>query len=350
MNIKKWGTIAGETVFLYTLINKNGMKVSLTNIGAGIQSVFVKDRLNVFEDVVLGYDTAEGYKKDPFYIGTVVGRYANRIAGGKVMLDGKEYQLTVKDGGFHHHGGKVGFNKKIWQGKPFANNEGLGVTFGLISPDGEEGFPGNLQVRVTYTLNDQDQLIADFWAETDKTTLINLTQHVYFNLAGQNSGTAMDHVMLLPSTQYLPVNNSVVPTGELVPVNRTPFDFTEAKTIGHDIDMDDEQLHLGTGYDHSWVLKPERSEELTLAAKIFEQQSGRLLTVYTTEPALHVYTGNWLDGSVTGKENARYQKRDAFCLETQNYPDAPNKAHFPSAQLHPGETYRSRTIFEFGLI
>lgn len=349
MNIKKWGTIDGETVFLYTLINKNGTTVSLTNIGAGIQSVFVKDRLNVFEDVVLGYDTAEGYQNDPFYIGTVVGRYANRIAGGKVMLDGKEYQLTVKDGGFHHHGGKVGFNKKVWKGQPFVNNDGLGVVFSLTSRDGEEGFPGNLHVKVTYTLNDQDQLVADFWAETDKTTLINLTQHAYFNLAGQNSGTAMEHVMMLPSTQYLPVNNSVVPTGELASVAKTPFNFTEAKKISRDIEQDDEQLSLGTGYDHSWVLKPERSDQLILAAKVFEQQSGRLLTVYTTEPALHVYTGNWLDGSVTGKESARYQQRDAFCLETQNYPDAPNKAHFPSAQLRPGETYQSRTIFEFGL-
>lgn len=349
LDIKEWGTIENQTVYRYTLTNKNGMQVCLSNIGAAIQSVFVKDKLGVFEDVVLGYDTAAGYQHDPFYIGTVVGRYANRIAGAKVTIDGTTWQLTAKEGGFHHHGGKEGFNKKIWTPVLFDKSAGLGIMFSLSSPHGDEGFPGNLQLQVKYTLTDYDQLIVEYKCQADKSTVINLTQHSYFNLAGHNKGSIAGHQLEVNATQYLPVNENIVPQGNIADVYNTPFDFRIFKPIGQDINQDHEQLSLGAGYDHSWVLKKERSAELVLAAQATEAQSGRKLTVYTTEPAVHIYTGNFLDGSVQGKDGYFYQRRDGFCLETQNYPDSPNKPHFPSAVLKAGEVFSSKTIFEFGL-
>ena len=347
--IKEWGTVANQKVYLYSLTNKNGMRVSLSNIGAAIQSVFVKDKNGVFDDVVLGYDTVAGYQHDPFYTGTIVGRYANRIAGAMVEIEGKTWQLTAKEGGFHHHGGKEGFNKKIWTPVLLDKSEGLGLTFSLFSPDGDEGFPGNLQVTVKYTLNDHDQLIVEYSCETDKSTVINLTQHAYFNLAGHNKGSITDHQLQVNAKQYLPVNDMVVPNGNLADISGTPFDFSMPKPIGQDIDADHEQINLGSGYDHSWVLKKEHSQEVVLAVQATEDKSGRKLTVYTTEPALHIYTGNFLDGSVKGKDGYAYQRREGFCLETQNYPDSPNKPHFPSALLKAGEVFSSKTIFEFGL-
>ena len=349
LDIKEWGTIENQTVYRYTLINKNGMRVCLSNIGAAVQSVFVKDKNGVFEDVVLGYDTVEGYWHDPFYIGTVVGRYANRIAGAKVTIDGKTWQLTAKDGGFHHHGGKEGFNKKIWTPVLFDKSEGLGLLFSLVSPDGDEGFPGNLEVQVKYTLTDYDQLIVEYKCQADKSTVINLTQHSYFNLGGHNKGSVTDHQLEVNATHYLPVNNMIVPNGNIADVIGSPFDFRFFKQLGRDIDLDHEQINLGSGYDHSWVLKKERSSELVLAAQATEDKSGRKLTVYTTEPAVHIYTGNFLDGTVKGKDGYAYQHRDGFCLETQNYPDSPNKPHFPSAILKAGEVFSSKTVFEFGL-
>ncbi|WPU96086.1 aldose epimerase family protein [Mucilaginibacter sabulilitoris] len=350
LEIKEWGTIAGQQVFLYTLSNKNGTRVVLSNIGAAIQSVFVKDKNGNFVDVVLGYDTIEGYANDPFYIGTVVGRYANRIAGAKVDIDGTIWQLTAKEGGFHHHGGREGFNKKVWTPIAFDKTQGIGLMFSLLSPDGDEGFPGNLQVKVKYTLNDDDRLIVEYECHTDKSTVINLTQHTYFNLAGHNQGSITGHYLKVNAAQYLPVNDMIVPNGNLADVIGSPFDFSDPKQIGRDIDADDEQVALGSGYDHSWVLKNKRSPELLLAAQATESTSGRKLTVYTTEPALHIYTGNFLDGSVQGKDGYHYQRRDGFCLETQNFPDSPNKPHFPSAILKAGELFSSKTIFEFGLV
>ncbi|MGF7039883.1 aldose epimerase family protein [Mucilaginibacter lappiensis] len=349
LDIKDWGAVANQKVYLYTLTNKNGMRVSLSNIGAAIQSVFVKDKNGVFDDVVLGYDTVASYQHDPFYMGTIVGRYANRIAGAKVEIEGKTWQLTAKEGGFHHHGGKEGFNKKIWTPVLFDKSEGLGLTFSLFSPDGDEGFPGNLQVTVKYTLNDDDQLTVEYSCETDKSTVINLTQHAYFNLAGHNKGSITDHQLRVDAKQYLPVNSMIVPNGNLADVAGTSFDFSTPKPIGRDIDADHEQINLGSGYDHSWVLKKGRSQELVLAAQATEDKSGRKLTVHTTEPALHIYTGNFLDGSVKGKDGYAYRRREGFCLETQNYPDSPNKPHFPSAILKASEIFSSKTIFEFGL-
>jgi aldose 1-epimerase len=350
LDIKEWGKVENQKIYLYTLTNKNGMKISLSNMGAAVKSVFVKDKNGVFDDVVLGYDTVQGYVDDPFYIGTIVGRYANRIVGAKVNIDGTTWQLTAKEGGFHHHGGKEGFNKKVWVPVLFDKTEGLSLMFSLLSPDGEEGFPGNLKINVKYTLNNKDQLIVDYSAQADQTTLINLTQHSYFNLAGHDKGSVLDHELMVNATRYLPVNSMIVPNGNLGDVSGSPFDFRLPKAIGRDIDLDHEQINLGSGYDHSWVLKRERSPELVLAAQVTEAKGGRKLTVFTTEPAIHIYTGNFLDGSVMGKDGYFYQRRDGFCLETQNYPDSPNKPHFPSALLKAGEVFSSKTIFEFGLV
>jgi len=344
-----WGEFNGHTIFLYELSNDNGVKVSVTNFGAAIQSLSVPDHRGNMADVVLGYDDLQGYVDDQFYIGTIVGRFANRIAGGKVVINGATHQLTVKDGGFHHHGGKVGFNKKVWQSRSFNNEHGVGVILEYLSVDGEEGFPGNLTTTVTYTLNNQNQLIVDFDAVTDQSTLINLTQHAYFNLAGHNAGSILDHQLQLPLAKYLPVNAMQVPEGTLTPVSGTPFDFTEPVAIGERINEDNAQLVLSRGYDHSWVVKKEDSDELKLAATVFEPISKRGLNVFTTEPAIHIYTGNFLDETCIGKQNSNYPFRSGLCLETQHYPDAPNKPHFPSTVLNPGEQFKSRTIFEFGV-
>jgi len=346
---KNWGEYNGHQIFLYELSNDNGIKASITNFGAAIQSLSVPDNQGNMADVVLGYDDLQGYIDDQFYIGTVVGRFANRIAGGKVEINGTTHQLTVKDGGFHHHGGKVGFNKKVWQSKSFNNEDGVGVILEYLSEDGEEGFPGNLTTIVTYTLNNQNQLIVDFAAKTDQSTLINLTQHAYFNLAGHDAGSILDHQLMLPLTDYLPVNAMQVPEGTLTPVSGTPFDFTEPTAIGKRINEDNVQLVLSRGYDHSWVVKKQDSDELKLAATVFESGSKRTLNVFTTEPAIHIYTSNFLDETIIGKQNSSYPFRSGLCLETQHYPDAPNKHHFPSTQLNPGEEFKSRTIFEFGI-
>jgi aldose 1-epimerase len=346
--LQHWGNINGRDIYLYHLHNANGVEVDVTNFGATITAITTPDRVGNFADIAFGYNNLQGYINDDHYIGAIVGRYANRIAGGLVELDGKFHQLTVKPGGYHHHGGAVGFNKKVWNPALIINNGSPAIKMEYLSPDGEEGFPGNLLVTVTYTLNDQNQLIVDFLAKTDKTTLLNLTQHTYFNLAGHASGSILEHELMMPLNSYLPVNKSQVPRGEIAPVSGTPFDFKCAKAIGKEINGDDEQLILSDGYDHSWVIKNENSDELKLAAQVIEPGSGRILTVYTTEPAVHLYPGNALDG-VFGKDGAVYTRRSGFCLETQQYPDSPNQPHFPNTVLREGEVYKSRTIFEFGI-
>ncbi|SHM59254.1 aldose epimerase family protein [Mucilaginibacter sp. OK098] len=346
--LKHWGTIEGQDIYLYHLQNANGIGVDITNFGASVTAITTPDKEGNFTDIAFGYDNLQGYINDNHYIGAIVGRYANRIAGGLVELDGKFHQLTVKPGGYHHHGGAIGFNKKVWKPTFIMNNGSPSVKMEYLSPDGEEGFPGNLLVTVTYTLNDQDQLIVDLSAKTDKTTLLNLTQHTYFNLAGHASGNILEHELMMPLNSYLPVTKSQVPHGEIAPVNGTPFDFKTPKAIGKDIDAGDEQLILSDGYDHSWVIKGENSDELTLAAQVTEAGSGRVLTVYTTEPAVHLYPGNALDGAV-GKDGAIYTRRSGFCLETQQYPDSPNQPHFPNTVLREGEIFKSKTIFEFGI-
>jgi aldose 1-epimerase len=262
-------------------------------------------------------------------------------------LDGEQYQLSVKPGGFHHHGGAVGFNKKVWSAKHFAHKGETGVILEYVSPDGEEGFPGQLTTTVTYTLNNKNQLVVDFNAKTTKTTLVNLTQHAYFNLSGQAGSSILDHELMLPLPNYLPVNQLQVPSGIVKPVKGTPFDFTTPTKIGQRINQDNEQLKLGAGYDHSFVIKEQDSPGLLTAASVTEKQSGRVLNVYTTEPSVHLYTGNFIEDNSPGKAGEKYMYRSGFCLETQHYPDAPNHPHFPSTVLKPGETFTSKTIFEF---
>lgn len=344
IQIKEWGRVGDEIINLYTVANTNGIKVSIANFGAAVQSIIVPDNGGKPVDIVLGYDSLAGYENDDYYIGTVVGRYANRIAGGKVNIEGQDYQLTVKEGGFHHHGGKIGFNKKVWNAKIITDRNSRSIQLTCLSKDGEEGFPGDLETTVTYTLNSLNQFIVDYLAITNKPTLINLTQHSYFNLDGH--GSILGHKLMMPLEYYLPVNQMQVPKGAQEKVAGTPFDFTSSKPIGRDIGEKNEQLELSFGYDHSWVVKPGKSDELILAAKVAGQRSGIQMNVYTTEPAIHLYTGNFLDGTM-GKNNIPNSYREGVCLETQNYPDSPNHPNFPGAILKPGEVFTSRTIFEF---
>lgn len=341
-----WGSVDQQEIYLHHLLNTNGIQISITNFGATITNISVPDREGNFADIVLGYDDLKGYLNDPYYMGGIVGRFANRIAGGWIALDGKAHRLTVKPGGYHHHGGAIGFNKKVWKAEKILNNGFPAVKLEYLSADGEEGFPGNLLTTVTYTLNNKNQLLVNFSATTDKTTILNLTQHSYFNLAGQDKGSILQQKLTMPLAHYLPVNANQVPTGEIATVINTPFDFTEGKAIGERIDTDNEQLNLSAGYDHSWVIKANDTDELRLAAIATEEDSGRILKVYTTEPAVHVYTGNFL-GDTPGKGGYVYPKRSGFCLETQHYPDAPNHANFPATVLKPGAVFKSTTIFEF---
>lgn len=341
-----WDIIEDKLISLYKLTGPGGIIMNVTNYGAIIQSLYVRDRNGKINDVVLGYDSLASYESDTFYIGAIAGRYANRIAGGIVHINGEEYHLHTTEGGYHLHGGNKGFNKKIWTAKPLITDDACGIEMNYLSIDGEEGFPGNLQVQVTYWLNSQNQLIVDYKASTDKTTLINLTQHSYFNLAGHASGSILDHEISLHSQYYLPVNYMQVPSGKIEEVDHTPFNFLSRKKIGISIKEDNEQLKLSSGYDHSWILENEYSPVLKHAATVYEPAGGRKMDVYTTEPAVHFYTGNFLNGS-SGKDGASYKQRSGFCLETQHFPDAPNKPHFPSTVLHPGELFKSKTLFTF---
>lgn len=347
IKVKNWGLADGAAVMLYELCNKNGVSVAITNYGASVQAINVPDRDGNIDDIALGYDDLEGYINDPYYTGAIVGRYANRIAGGLVTLDGQQHQVTIKPGGFHHHGGKIGFNKKVWSSRHFTNNGETGVILQYISLDGEEGFPGELTTTVTYTLTSANKLIVDFKATTSKTTLVNLTQHAYFNLSGQSGTSILGHELMMPLNHYLPVNEMQVPNGEVAMVTGTPFDFRKPTAIGDRIEADNQQLILSAGYDHSWVIKSVDSTGLLMAASVREPQSGRILNVYTTEPAVHLYTGNFIDDNSPGKNGAEYMRRSGFCLETQHYPDAPNHKEFPSTVLKPGDTFISQTIFEF---
>lgn len=342
-----WGTYHGLDAYVYKLINVNGTTVTISNFGATIIGIEVRDAAGNFADVALGYDKLEDYIRDnQNYMGCIVGRFANRIAGGLVELDGKKHQLTIKEGGFHHHGGKAGFNKKMWD---VVDADAKSIRLNYVSPDGEEGFPGELSVSVTYTLNDNDQLLVDYEATTSKTTLLNLTQHTYFNLSGHDSPDIYDQELMMPLDEYLPVTELHVPDGTFADVTGSPFDFRKPKVFGKDINSPHPFLVMGKGYDNTWVIKKEGSPELKLAARVNDPNSGRILFVYTTEPSVHLYTGNWLEGT-NGKNGVLYNNRAGFCLETQHYPDAPNHVHFPSTVLREGEVFRSRTIFEFDTI
>jgi aldose 1-epimerase len=342
---EEFGTREGRPVNLYTLKNAHGIEIKAMNYGGIIVSIRVPDRKGEFADVVLGHDKLEGYIPNPPYLGAIVGRYANRIANGTFTLDGKTYTLPKNDGPNTLHGGTTRtFDKVVWEAEPLKGKNG--VAFSYLSKDGEEGFPGNLKVKVTYTLTDSNELLIDYEATTDKATPINVSQHSYFNLAGQGTGDILDHEVMINADRFTPVDKNLIPTGELRPVKGTPMDFTTAMKIGARIDDNYEQLQLGHGYDHNYVLN-RKGPGMQLAARVYEPTSGRVLEVSTTQPAVQFYSGNFLDGTVTGKEDRVYKRRYGFCLETQHFPDSPNHPNFPSTILKPGETFHQKTSFKF---
>jgi aldose 1-epimerase len=339
---------SGKPIEMVTLKNSHGMEVQAISYGAIITSIKVPDRAGKIADVVLGFDSPDQYWHEPTppYFGAVVGRYGNRIAKGKFALDGKTYSLAINNPPNSLHGGNKGFDKQVWDVTTKETPAGSSATFSRTSPDGEEGFPGTLQARVTYTLTEKNELIVDYHATTDKATPINLTQHSYFNLAGEGSGTILDHVLTIDADRYTPVSDSLIPIGELAPVQGTPFDFRKPTAIGSRIDQADAQLKNGKGYDHNWVLT-RKATGLQHAVTLADPKSGRTLDISTTEPGVQFYTGNFLDGTIKGKGGHVYALRSGLCLETQHFPDSPNQKNFPSTILQPGKTYESRTVFTF---
>ena len=340
-----FGTREGRPVTLYKLTNSHGVEVHAMNYGGIILSIRVPDRKGQLADIVLGHDTMEGYIPNPPYIGAIVGRYANRIANGTFTLDGKTYTLPKNDGPNTLHGGTTRtFDKVVWEGEPLKGK--TGVAFSYLSKNGEEGFPGNLKVKVTYTLTDTNELVLDYEATTDKDTPINVSQHSYFNLAGEGTGDILNHEVMINADRFTPVDKNLIPTGELRPVKGTPLDFTKPTKIGARIDDNYEQLVLGHGYDHNFVIN-RKGAGLVLAARVSEPTSGRVLEVSTTQPGVQFYTGNFLDGTVTGKEGHVYKRRYGLCLETQHFPDSPNHPKFPTTILKPGERFHQTTVFKF---
>ncbi len=345
-----FGTLPdGTAIEVFTLTNAHGLVVRAITYGGIIVSLHAPDRDGRLDDIVLGYDTVDGYVKDNSpYFGAIIGRFGNRIAKGTFSLDGQAYTLATNNGPNHLHGGLQGFDKVVWTGESASTDRGPSVTFSRTSPDGEEGYPGALTARVTYTLTDRNELIVDYHATTDKPTIVNLTQHSYFNLAGQGARDILGHELQVVADRYTPVDSTLIPTGELAPVEATPFDFREPTAIGARIDADHPQIKAGLGYDHNFVLT-RSGDGLEVAARVVEPTTGRTLEVATTEPGLQFYSGNFLDGSITGKAGRVYQHRYGFCLETQHFPDSPNQPAFPSVVLRPGEEYRTQTVFTFGV-
>jgi aldose 1-epimerase len=341
---QSFGEHDGRPVNLYTLTNAHGLELQAMNYGAIIVSLHVPDRKGQMADIVLGHDNFEGYIPNPPFFGALVGRYANRIANGTFTLDGKTYTLPKNDGPNTLHGGPEGFDKRMWTGEPVKGKSA--VVFTYLSKDGEEGFPGDLKVKVTYTLNDNNELVIDYEATTDKPTVLNLSQHSYFNLSGEGSGNILNTEMQINASRFTPVDKTLIPTGELRPVKGTPLDFLTPTKIGARINDNYEQLVLAKGYDHNFVLD-RKGPGLALAARAYDPASGRVLEVSTTQPAVQFYTGNFLDGTITGKHGHVYQRRDAFCLETQHYPDSPNHPDFPTTTLNPGQTFHQQTVFKF---
>ena len=337
----------GQQIDLYVLTNKTGAEAAITTLGGAVVSLKVPDRNGKFADVVLGYDSGEGYVADKSFFGVLVGRYGNRIGHAQFALDGKTYTLAKNNGENTLHGGVKGFNKALWSAKTVSVKGGQSLELSYLSKDGEEGFPGNLKVKVTYTLTDANALVIDYSATTDKKTVVNLTNHSYFNLAGQGSGDILGHQLMIAADMFTPVDAGLIPTGELRDVAGTPFDFRQSTAIGARINQDEEQIKIGGGYDHNFVLRPPMDRKEFLAARVTEPTSGRVLEVWTTEPGVQFYTGNFLDGKVTGKGGVAYTKRAAFCLETQHFPDSPNQPKFPSVVLSPGETYHTITTYKF---
>jgi aldose 1-epimerase len=338
-------TPEGESVDLYTLTNRHGMEATITNYGGIVVTLKTPDRSGKFEDIVLGFNDLDTYLKGHPYFGTLIGRYGNRIAKGRFKLNGTEYKLAVNNGENHLHGGIKGFDKVVWQAKAARTPGGPSLVLTYLSKDGEEGYPGNLRVRVVYTVTNNNELKIDYSASTDRNTVTNLTHHSYFNLAGEGNGDILNHQVVLNASRFTPTDAGSIPTGELKSVRNTPFDFLRSTAIGARINQDDEQLKFGSGYDHNWVVNGRAG--MRRAATVYEPTTGRVMEVWSTEPGIQFYTGNFLDGTLTGKAGKVYQKRSGFCLETQHYPDSPNQPSFPTTTLKKGTTYRSSTIYRF---
>ena len=345
-----FGTLPdGTAVELFTLKNAGGMEVRVTNYGGIVTAIRTPDRQGNLGDVALGYDALDGYLKSSPYFGAIVGRYGNRIGKAQFSLDGRTYKLAANDGPNTLHGGLKGFDKAVWQAEPFKKEGEAGLVLTHSSPAGEEGFPGTLSMRVTYTLTDHNDLAIDYLATTDQPTVLNLTSHSYFNLAGEGSGDVLGHMLTINADRYTPVDATLIPTGELANVAGTPFDFRVRTAIGSRIDADSPQIKLGHGYDHNYVLN-KQDGDLALAARVEEPTTGRVMEVRTTEPGMQFYSANGLDGTITGKSGRPYQRRGAFCLETQHFPDSPNKPGFPTTVLRPGQEFHSKTIYTFGTL
>jgi aldose 1-epimerase len=337
-------TPAGESVELFTFTRAGAPTVAITNLGGHIVSILAADRAGRAADVTLGYRDYAGYLGDTSYFGCLVGRYANRIAKGRFSLDGKSYTLATNNGPNSLHGGPTGFQKRVWSPKVASGPEGDTLELTYVSKDGEEGYPGTLTAKVVYSLRADGGLVIDYTATTDAPTIVNLTNHAYFNLAGEGEGTILGHEMQIEADATTPVDATLIPTGERRPVAGTPFDFRKPVAIGARIDAADEQLKAGGGYDHNYVLRGAKGE-LRLCARVVEPKSGRVLEVLTTEPGLQFYSGNFLDGKVVGKSGKPYVRRSAFCLEAQHFPDSPNQPGFPTVVLRPGQTYRQTTVY-----
>ncbi|HKX30687.1 MAG TPA: aldose epimerase family protein [Blastocatellia bacterium] len=339
-------TPEGQVVEIYTLTNANGVEARITTYGAIVVSLKTPDRDGKLEDIVLGFDTLDGYLKGHPYFGAIIGRFGNRIGKAKFTLNGTEYKLAANNGENTLHGGLKGFDKVVWKAKPATHKDSTELELTYLSKDGEEGFPGNLSVKVVYTLSNNDELKIDYSATTDKDTVVNMSSHSYFNLAGQGNGEILSHQVLINADRFTPVDSGLIPTGELRSVKGTPFDFTQATAIGSRVNQDDEQLKLGGGYDHNWVVNG-KAGSMRLAARVVEPTTGRVMEVSTTEPGVQFYIGNFLDGTLTGKGGKVYKRRYGFCLETQHFPDSPNKPDFPSTVLKKGERYQTTTVFKF---
>jgi aldose 1-epimerase len=349
-------TAARTPVEIYTLRNGHGMEARIITYGGIVQSLKVPDKDGKLEDVVLGYDTLDGYLTNNPYFGCLVGRYGNRIGGAKFTLEGKTYTLATNNGPNSLHGGIVGFDKVVWKAKSWFTLDGPALELNYVSKDGEEGFPGTLKVTAIYTLTENNELHLDFTATTDKPTVCNLTHHSYFNLKGQGNGDILGHEVYINADKITPVDKDLITTGELKPVDGTPFDFRKPTAIGARINDPDQQLQYGPGYDHNWVINKPLDKEgkpmlnkFSLQARVHEPTTGRVMEVWSTEPGLQFYAGNFLDGSIIGKEGKMYPRRSGFCMEPQHYPDSPNKPMFPSTELKPGKTYQTSIVYRFSV-
>jgi aldose 1-epimerase len=341
-------TADGTVVYLYTLSNSNDMTVKITNYGGIVNSILVPDKNGKIGDVVLGFDSLSSYETKSPYFGALIGRYGNRIAKGKFTLDGNDYQLPTNDGPNSLHGGTKGFDKRVWEPKEIMGPDSVGLELTYLSKDGEEGYPGNLKVRVEYSLNNNNELRIDYHAVTDKKTIVNLTHHSYFNLKDDGKSDIYSHLLKINADYYTPIDSTLIPTGEIVPVENTPFDFRNFTPIGKRIHEDNQQLKFAGGYDHNFVLRG-KNGEMKMAAEVKEDSTGRTLEVWTDQPGLQFYSGNFLNGTLIGKYGIKYVHRSAFCLESQHFPDSPNEPKFPSTVLNPGDTYHTTTIYKFGV-